>query len=435
MRRAWELLRLALGNIRRSPLRVTLTTTGIAIATGALVSMVGFAFGVQERVEEPFQKMELVNRIDVRPKQPTDQATRDRTGRSLDDAALTRMTALPGVLLVYPDFRLETVRVGRGDRETTSPAIGLPPEAVRLRFVRDALLAGQFFDPSRPREVVLGRRLAEHLGFATPAEAVGQPLTLQAKGMVRSADGRFQVEEQQHAVVVAGVWDPPSGRHGFSPDGLVLPTDLIRGLPGVGFDSTLERLLHGKAILDYGYGRVVVRVKHPSDLFGVEEQIQGMGYQTQTLLGQFKEMRTGFVLIDLILTAVGTVALVVAGLGIINTLLMAVLERYREIGTYKALGASDGDVRLLFLAEAGLVGFLGGLGGLVLGRVVSWAIEVLVNALARSKGIDEPVMAFAFPWPLLAGAVLFALLVSVVSGVYPAGRAARVDPIRALRGE
>ena len=133
--------------------------------------------------------------------------------------------------------------------------------------------------------------------------------------------------------------------------------------------------------------------------------------------------------------AVGSVALVVAGLGIVNTLLMSVLERYREIGTYKALGASDGDVRVLFLAEAGLVGLLGGLGGLALGRVVSWLLEVIVNGIARSKGIDEPVMVFAFPWQLLAGAVLFALAVSVAGGVYPASRAARVDPIRALRAE
>jgi putative ABC transport system permease protein len=129
------------------------------------------------------------------------------------------------------------------------------------------------------------------------------------------------------------------------------------------------------------------------------------------------------------------VALVVAALGIINTLLMAVLERYREIGAYKALGASDGDIRLLFLAEAGLVGLLGGLGGLVLGRVVSLGLEVVVNAVARDHGIEGPVMVFAFPWPLLGGAVLFAVVVSVLAGVYPAGRAARIDPIRALRGE
>src|SRR5947207_3185303 len=122
-----------------------------------------------------------------------------------------------------------------------------------------------------------------------------------------------------------------------------------------------------------------------------------MGFHTETLLARIKQIREAFLIMDLVLTAVGSVALVVAGLGIINTLLMAVLERYREIGTFKALGASDGDIRLLFLTEAGLVGLLGGLGGLVLGWVVSIILELVVNEYARRQGVHQPVMAFEFP--------------------------------------
>jgi putative ABC transport system permease protein len=194
-------------------------------------------------------------------------------------------------------------------------------------------------------------------------------------------------------------------------------------------------MLSGRKDPSAGLPRVVVRVGRPGDLFLVEDQLKNMGYSTTTLLGNIRQMRTAFLIMDFVLTSVGSVALVVAGLGIINTLLMAVLERYREIGTYKALGASNGDIRLLFLTEAGLVGLLGGLGGLALGWVVSMILQLAVNAYARGQGVDQQVVAFAFPWYLLGGAVLFAVAVSVLAGVYPASRAARVDPIRALRGE
>src|SRR6516162_3022161 len=105
MRRAWELSLLALGSLRRTPLRVALTSTGIAIATGALVSMVGFALGVQARVEEPFQKMELLNRIDVTPRARTNDSTAALPPEpaALNEAALGRIAALPGVVLAYPD--------------------------------------------------------------------------------------------------------------------------------------------------------------------------------------------------------------------------------------------------------------------------------------------------------------------------------------------
>jgi putative ABC transport system permease protein len=406
--------------------------------------MVAFALGVQARVEEPFQKSELLNRIDVTPKGsfrgfgPKPQDTKSSPSESdaiLDDSALSRIQNLPGVALAYPELRLSGIEVRYGEKTEKTSAAGLPVEASRLPFVQDALVAGAFFGSSGEGQAIIGTRLAKNLGFETPANALGRSLSLQVKGLAPGEGKMFKFDERKMEVRVVGVWTPPAGRPGFSVDGILLPQSVIRELPGVQFDSALQWLRRGKPGMPPTYERLVVRVKGPSDLFVVEKQIQEMGFHTETLLARIKQIREAFLIMDLVLTSVGTVALVVAGLGIINTLLMAVLERYREIGTYKALGASDGDVRVMFLAEAGVVGLAGGLGGLVLGRVVAWIIEVVVNGIARSRGFDEPIMAFAFPFYLLGGAVLFSIAVSLVSGVYPAMRAARIDPIQALRGE
>ena len=100
-----------------------------------------------------------------------------------------------------------------------------------------------------------------------------------------------------------------------------------------------------------------------------------MGYRTRTILSKLQDMRRFFLAIQLLLTAVGGIALAIAALGIVNTLLMAVLERYQEIGLCKAIGASDGDLFVLFLTEAGIIGLLGGLTGIALGWLMSWGME------------------------------------------------------------
>jgi putative ABC transport system permease protein len=138
---------------------------------------------------------------------------------------------------------------------------------------------------------------------------------------------------------------------------------------------------------------------------------------------------------EVLLASVGTVGLVVAGLGIMNTLLMTVMERTQEIGICKAIGASDGDIRVLFLTEAAVLGLAGGLGGLALARVVCWILQWGIHQYAAHQGVEGPVEAFRFPAWLLVGAVTYAVAISVLSGFYPASRAARIDPIKALRGQ
>lgn len=440
-----ELLRLALGGLRRTPLRMTLTVLGVAIATALLVSLVGFCLGVQRRVEEPFLRLDLFSRLNVAPKRDVKESIEmehdpEHQGPPppppiLDDEAVARMLKLPGVAVAYPEFRLNKIEVQGAPKKERTLAIGLPRASGRLAYVKDAVGHGRFFAPSRgPDEVVLGRDLAKKLGYEPPAAAVGQKLTLKVSGLLPVGEHTFKFSQREVAAEVVGVWDPLRGGQFLSTDLLFLPLDLARELPGAMSNENLDLKDEDDPGRPPGYRRVVVRVERPGDLFEVEEAIKGMGYQTDNWVSKMKELRELFILMDLVWGAVGAVALLVAGLGIINTMLMAVMERYREIGTYKALGASDGDVRLMFLAEAGLVGLLGGVLGLGLGRLVSWLCELAFNALARSKGIEEP-MASSFPPSLLLCALGFAIVVSLISGVYPASRAARVDPIRALRSE
>jgi putative ABC transport system permease protein len=427
--RTWRIASLALNGLRRSPLRVTLTALGVAIACGALVSMVAFALGLQRQIETPMRLLALLNDIHVSPK----EGERAKNAPILDDEAIDRLAQLPGVSAAYPNIRLRGIKIRRGDHTENCVAVAIPREAQMLGVAEEFLLAGRFLNEGHAPEAILGAPLLHALGFTSPQAAIGQTLILEASGLLADMAKSFTFQRKELSVTVVGVYDLPMIVPGPIRPGLLLPVDLMKQVPGAYFESALTRLKAGGDASMAGYGSVTVHVREPADLDRVEKQIKALGFQTSTTLSHFNEMRVFFIFLEVFLAAVGTVALVVAGLGIVNTLLMAVLERYQEIGICKAIGASQGDLVVLFLTEAGFIGLLGGLGGLLLGRIVSYGLEVAVGIYAGHQGATAPPHVFAFPLWLLGGTLLFAVVVSVVAGVYPALLAARVDPIRALR--
>jgi putative ABC transport system permease protein len=145
-------------------------------------------------------------------------------------------------------------------------------------------------------------------------------------------------------------------------------------------------------------------------------------------------MRRGFLVFDAMVGVIGFIAMVVASLGIVNTMVMSILERTREIGILKSLGAEDGQIRQLFLVETALIGLIGSLLGLLLGWVISRIASVVVKRIMTAQEVP-PLDLFHLPFLLVLGAIAFGIGVSLAAGLYPAARAARVDPVQALRRE
>jgi putative ABC transport system permease protein len=455
--RWWELFRQALAGAARAKLRSTLTALGVAIGCGALVSMIAFALGLQHELESPLKKFGFLNEIHVWQKSDDDDQDKDKdsdkdkedndrespASRSaqehytvLDAAALADIRKIPGVKFAYSNVSLHNVKLTRGQSEADALIFALPREAAMTQVVSQFLTKGRFIALGDAPEVLIAERLLDDLKFESPTAALNQEIEVSAAGLAATDEpDQFQFRRKSLKVRIVGVFQAPElGPFGGSLGRrtVVMPADLIEQLPGR-VEGRLWRLRRGDDAPFAGLDSVTVRAENPAIVPRIAKTIRARGFNTQTVIGEVEDMRTAFLFIESLLTAVGSVALVIAGLGIANTLLMTVLERYEEIGLYKAIGATDGDVRLMFMAEAAALGFVGSLMGLALAGVVCWGLQWGVSTYLASEGVKRHVDVFYFPWWLLASGVAFSTLLSVLSGLYPASRAARVDPIEALR--
>ena len=195
--------------------------------------------------------------------------------------------------------------------------------------------------------------------------------------------------------------------------------------------TSAQSLLRPRAE-DRSYPSVTVKVTHAQHTQDVQDKIKAMGYSAFSLNDALQGAKRAFLILDIVLSLIGSIALAVSSLGIVNTMVMSILERTREIGIMKAIGGSDSDIRRIFLIEASAIGVIGGVAGVVLGWVVGRVINFGANIYIENQG-GTPGNLFSLPLWLIGGAIGFSLVVSLLAGSYPARRAARLDPIQALR--
>jgi ABC-type antimicrobial peptide transport system permease subunit len=246
------------------------------------------------------------------------------------------------------------------------------------------------------------------------------------------ADARYE----RHVFHIVGVLeDEPQGPRIFEQlfsgnQSVLVPLGQARLFRKLNSDP-LARL--GETLLgDTGYQAAIVRVTDPTQTQSVYEQINKMGLRAISLTQQLSQMKTVFMVIDASLALLGGISLLVAALGISNTLIMSITERTREIGVMKAIGGDDRTIMSIFFCEAGLLGLIGGGLGALCGWGTDRLASMIVNHYIAGAG-GQPVAFFSIPLYLWTGAIAFAVGISLLAAAYPAYRAARVDPIKALR--
>ena len=454
--KAHDMVELAGRNLRESVLRNSLTTLGIGVGVASLVAMLSLGVGLQQLANRRLTQSGLFNTIIVTSREfnrmsrtERAQAKSDAPPRVLDDTARHDLQRLPNVVEVYPEIRFMS-DVRYGDHSEFVPVGGLPPSAGGRDIFEG--MQGKFFSGPDAAEAILQSDFARDLD-PKPESLLGKDLTLryaqrsdtsasaagaqqppdEDKAVGEMVSSGFSVVRKETKVRVVGIVEnePDAGMRGVGRARVFLPTHLAETM-NVMLGSELRDMVRSSAGVTYL--ALTVRTGTPSQVEPTENTIKKMGFAAFSLLDATRNLSRFFAILDLFLGIFGSLALAVASLGIINTLVMAILERRREIGIMKAIGASDADVKRLFFAEAGAMGLLGGLLGVAMGWTIGAVINFGTDIYLRSREIP-PEKFWSVPWWLVASAIGFSVAVSLAAGLYPAARAARLDPVRALRYE
>jgi len=445
-----DLTDLALRNLREAILRNVLTTLGVAVGVASLVAMLSLGVGLQQLASKRLSQSGLFDTIFVTPKNSfrgVGRARRemesDKPPRPLDEGARKEFEKLPNVIEVFPQIRFFT-EVRFNNKPYATVVAGLP-ESSRNSGAFDGM-QGNFFSSPTADEAILQIEFAKDLSDK-PASLLGQAITLRyaerqaipAAGDSSSAPSEasegFSVVPKELKLKIIGVveTEPAAGYGGYGNARLLMPLDTASTLRAAQVND-LRDIVRGSTANKVTFPSLSVRASSPSKVEALEASIKSMGFNAFSLLDASKSLRTFFSVFDLLLGIFGSLALAVATLGIVNTLVMAILERRREIGVLKALGAADADVQQLFFVEAGVMGLFGGFLGVFFGWALGRAITFGTNVYLKRQALN-PIELSSVPWWLILAGIVFAVLVSLAAGLYPASRAAKLNPVDALRYE
>lgn len=410
-----DTVRLTTRIFRRRRLRTSLTILGVGVGMGAIVFLVSLGYGLQRIIIDQIAGSDAVYSLDV--KSP------DTDSKPLNKAALEEIQAVENIETIEPVISSPSVQIGVtpvGEKDLlllTVGAYGVNPDFFALEGI--TFSQGKSYLKNSTNDVILTQGLSEN--FKIPVDKViGQEIEIYLSSLKENITG----EEIPVKMKVAGVIANDTS------DNIYLPFALLEPYSDKQYQMLKVKVspVIGASKSKKSASSDAVRISR------VKDTITAMGFGVETTLDEVDQVKRGFNVVRIILGIFGLIALIVAAIGMFNTMTISMLERTREIGIMKAIGASDADIWLLFAAESSLIGFLGGMVGVVIGMIGGVISNVIFNRLATNYNAQSLDM-FSTPFRFAIFVLVFALVVGFLTGVYPARRAGRLNPLDALRYE
>lgn len=467
-----DLIRLAQKSLWRRKARTILTVVGVMIGTTAIVVMLSLGIGLDESQKKSMARWGNLNTIRVNQGMSFDNEGKPLgEEKKLDDAAVEEIKGIAGVLAVSPAYDAGgEAKMGR--KKGYLQLIGMDPkEMVNFEFKasdgrllqegdRNVIVVGSqvinnFMDEAQLRQMERGMMMGPRTRtIGDPAEMLDQRIAMQIY-----ANGQ-QDKKRLFSYTVVGILEGEYTEHAYQ---AYAPIEEIKKMRKFMFSSSGSNTAGNEMTVRMGskgmstravsrvsknsgsrsdadnYNFILVRTGDVEDSKKVSKTLKDWGYNSWSMADQLEGIEKTSRTIQAILGGIGGITLLVAALGITNTMVMSIYERTREIGVMKVIGATFRDIHSLFLTEAALIGMIGGTIGLGLSYLVSYIINQISRGFMNQGGppmSPEDVMNISVIPLWLAGfAIVFAILVGLMAGLYPANRAVRLSPVEAIRNE
>ncbi len=409
----------AYSNVGRRKLRSALASLGVVVGTVTIVIMVSLASGVREHINKQFAAIGL-DRVTVNPSggggRGFGRFAVNQTKKIITPQDVARWKTLPGVVQLSAEVNLpnsiDLQMEWNGTNQPVRMAGEFRPGAL---FQEPPQPVAGTLDLAESGGIVLSQGAVRAAGLSSNdfPRALGQTVKL----TMRTSRG----ESQDYNLKVQGISEER------------LPTVQISVADRVAMKNWWFNT--NDIINRDGYDSVSIRATDVMRANDLSAQLRKEGFMVQSIEVIMTIANRVVTLITAVFTMIGGIALFVATIGIANTMVMAIYERTREIGILKAMGASRGEIRRMFMLEAAFIGMIGGVIGLILGWLLGVGLNQGIHFYLKMRDMADTGNLFVVTLPLAFGAIAFATLIGLVAGLLPAQRAASLDPLEALRHE
>jgi putative ABC transport system permease protein len=398
-----DLARLSTRMFKTNALRTWLTILGMGVGTGAVVVLVGLGFGLQQIILEQIVFGETLLSLGV-------SATGARN-LSITDDVIASFESMEHILDAAPLARYPALITYKG---LTGNVFIQGAEPAYLRYAGITPSAGDAFveeDIANGNEVMLSPAVLKLFGIEDADGFVGQEVTF-----------RLLVPAEENPELITEI----NIEKKFRVKGITKEEGVLNAL------MMLPELRNYVGIEEYD--RAQVRVESSEFLDVAEKALIEEGYRVTALSKTVEQASKIFQGIQVVLATFGGIALLVSAIGMFNTMTVTLLERTKEIGIMRTIGASPRDIKLLFVSESIVVGFLGGVSGIVMGVTLGFVVNIMLNIAASQFG-GKAVELFSFPIWFLLFIAIFSAAVGYLTGIFPARRASLLNPLDAIRYE